>query len=97
MVYQDKHLTCRDCGEIFVFSAGEQEFYATKGFENEPVRCPGCRAARKHRNSSGNGRRPREMHQAVCASCGNMAEVPFRPSSDRPVYCKDCFQSKGRW
>ncbi|HIE12072.1 MAG TPA: zinc-binding protein [Desulfotomaculum sp.] len=94
-MYQDKSLTCRDCGEIFVFSAGEQEFYAAKGFENEPVRCPACRAARKRNSSS--GRRPREMFQAVCASCGNVADVPFRPSSDRPVYCKDCFQSKSRW
>jgi len=38
--------------------------------------------------------RPRMMHEAVCASCGKKCEVPFRPSGDRPVYCKDCFGSK---
>jgi CxxC-x17-CxxC domain-containing protein len=47
MSYADKTLTCRDCGTQFVFTAGEQEFYAQKGFTNEPTRCPSCRAARK--------------------------------------------------
>jgi len=45
--YADKALTCRDCGQAFTFSAGEQEFYASRGFDNEPSRCPDCRAARK--------------------------------------------------
>ena len=43
----DKTLTCRDCGSEFVFTVGEQEFYKEKGFENDPVRCPDCRRARK--------------------------------------------------
>jgi CxxC-x17-CxxC domain-containing protein len=47
MSYADKTLTCRDCGTQFVFTAGEQEFYAQKGFTNEPTRCPACRQARK--------------------------------------------------
>ena len=41
----DKTLTCRDCGNEFVFTEGEQEFYKEKGFENEPTRCPACRKA----------------------------------------------------
>ncbi|MBM7854827.1 CxxC-x17-CxxC domain-containing protein [Desulfohalotomaculum tongense] len=90
-MYSDKTLTCKDCGEDFVFSAGEQAFYAEKGFENEPARCPQCRAARKQRNSGG-FRREREMYPAVCAQCGAETEVPFRPSGDRPVYCRDCFR-----
>jgi CxxC-x17-CxxC domain-containing protein len=45
--YADKVLSCRDCGQAFTFTAGEQEFHASKGFENEPSRCPECRAARK--------------------------------------------------
>ena len=45
--YTDKTLVCKDCGAEFVFTAGEQEFYAQKGFENEPQRCPACRKARK--------------------------------------------------
>ncbi|MGI6405745.1 MAG: zinc-ribbon domain containing protein [Syntrophaceticus sp.] len=98
-MYQDKTLTCRDCGAEFIFSANEQEFYASKGFENEPARCPSCRAARKQQRSGrGSDRRPREMFKTTCAKCGGEAEVPFRPSSDRPVYCKECFQdSKSRW
>ena len=46
-IYADKTLTCRDCGNQFTFTSGEQEFHASKGFTNEPVRCPDCRAARK--------------------------------------------------
>ena len=94
-MYQDKTLSCRDCGEDFTFSASEQEFYAEKGFTNEPVRCRSCRAARKQRNNRDNfgyGRRTqREMHDTTCSACGVETQVPFRPSGDRPVYCSDCF------
>ena len=38
-MYEDKTLVCKDCGNEFVFTAGEQEFYASRGFENEPQRC----------------------------------------------------------
>ncbi|AEG61667.1 zinc-ribbon domain containing protein [Desulforamulus ruminis] len=99
-MYQDKTLTCRDCGTDFTFSASEQEFYAEKGFANEPGRCPQCRAARKQRNNGGFGRsaRPqREMYPATCAACGVETEVPFRPSGDRPVYCRDCFSRNSRY
>ena len=60
MSYADKTLTCRDCGTQFVFTAGEQEFYAQKGFTNEPTRCSSCRQARKQssgRSSGGYGDR----------------------------------------
>ena len=43
----DKTLKCKDCGKEFVFTAGEQEFYKEKGFQNEPTRCADCRKARK--------------------------------------------------
>ena len=43
----DKTIVCKDCGAEFVFTEGEQAFYAGKGFENDPVRCPECRKARK--------------------------------------------------
>ncbi|MEG1706469.1 MAG: zinc-ribbon domain-containing protein [Clostridia bacterium] len=49
---EDKTLVCKDCGKDFVFTAGEQEFYKTKGFENEPVRCPECRKARKNQRNN---------------------------------------------
>jgi CxxC-x17-CxxC domain-containing protein len=91
----DKTLTCRDCGREFVFSASEQEFYAQKGFMNEPSRCPECRSARKARTgvtaSSGVSRQQREMFPAVCSRCGKETMVPFQPRTDRPVYCSDCF------
>jgi CxxC-x17-CxxC domain-containing protein len=153
MEYQDRQITCIDCSQPFVFSAGEQEFYARKGFREEPKRCKPCREARKQRRESGGyaaprqgagmngggggnraygngnggeidddignrapsaargprevrevrgggGGRPasREMYDAVCASCGAPARVPFRPVAGRPVYCRDCYssQSDGR-
>lgn len=103
-MFQDKTLVCRDCGQEFVFSASEQEFYAEKGFQNEPSRCPSCRQARKQQaggrrsTGSGYGNRPqRQMYPAVCASCGAQTEVPFQPSGDKPVYCRDCYQSMRRY
>lgn len=92
LMFSDKTLTCRDCGCEFVFSASEQDFFAEKGFTNEPSRCPQCRSARKQQSRNGRGpRAPREMHPATCAACGAKTQVPFRPTGDRPVYCSDCF------
>ena len=67
-------------------TAGEQEFYAERGFQNEPQRCKACRDARKNA-----ARGPREYFTATCAACGGEAKVPFEPKSDRPVYCSECF------
>lgn len=96
----DKQLTCRDCGTSFVFTASEQDFYRQKGFTNEPGRCPSCRAIHKANRdagySGGYDRPRREMHPAVCASCGAETQVPFVPRNDRPVYCSDCFQPRQR-
>jgi CxxC-x17-CxxC domain-containing protein len=121
-VYSDKTLTCADCGQEFVFTASEQDFYAQRGF-TEPRRCPSCRASRKAaRNAESGGssyggygasggysaggyggaggggggyrdRGPREMFAATCSNCGREAQVPFRPTSGKPVYCSDCFRS----
>lgn len=55
MVTLDKSLTCRDCGQQFLFTTGEQEYFASRGFTNEPSRCPDCRAARKVDRGSGSG------------------------------------------
>jgi CxxC-x17-CxxC domain-containing protein len=136
-VYNDKTLTCADCGQEFTFTASEQDFYAQRGF-TEPRRCGSCRASRKAaRGDSGGGnggsgygsygagggysaggyssggggggggyggggggygggrdRGPREMFAATCSSCGREAQVPFRPTSGKPVYCSDCFRSQ---
>lgn len=91
MDYTDKTLNCSDCGMDFTFTASEQEFFASKGFVNEPKRCPDCRAARKQQRFGGYGGGQRQMHPAVCASCGKDCEVPFMPRDGRPVYCSDCY------
>ena len=105
MSFADKQLTCRDCSNSFLFTGGEQEFYASKGLQNEPVRCPPCRSSRKSSRlnepedgyvkygvfASFGGRTPRQMHPATCADCGMMTEVPFQPRGDRPVYCSACY------
>ena len=100
-MFNDKVLSCKDCGRDFDFSASEQEFYAEKGFTNEPGRCPECRAAKKAqtRNQGGGGgyaRQQREMFPAVCATCGKETTVPFQPSGDKPVYCRECYQPRTR-
>ncbi len=99
--YADKTLTCADCGQEFAFTGTEQQFYADRQF-SEPRRCPSCRAARKAaRGDSGGGfgggrssSGPREMFSATCSSCGRTAEVPFRPTGSKPVYCSDCFSAR---
>ena len=92
MAFEDKTLVCRECGDSFTFSAGEQEFYQNRGLMNEPARCPSCRAARR-RGGGFQSDQPRAMYPAVCASCGIETEVPFQPRQGRPVYCNDCFKS----
>lgn len=102
----DTTLTCRDCGQTFTFTSGEQDFYASRGF-SEPTRCADCRAARKAQRdtggsyggsygggSYGGGRGAREMFDVTCSSCGQPAQVPFQPSNDKPVYCSACFEKR---
>jgi CxxC-x17-CxxC domain-containing protein len=95
MVFTDKNLVCKDCGEEFTFTAGEQEFFFEKGFENAPARCPQCRKARRQQNNMrAGGSRERQMYEVVCDECGAMTNVPFKPNGTRPVYCKDCYQAR---
>ena len=92
-MYEDKKLTCKECGSEFVFTAGEQEFYAERGFQTEPQRCKACRDARKNAI-----RGPRELFTITCARCGGEGKVPFQPKADRPVFCSNCYDqmnSKG--
>ena len=109
-MYTDETLSCVDCNNPFVFSAGEQEFFASKGFQNKPNRCPDCRAARKAQRGAGGGAaggfcrgrraeggRSREMFTTTCSRCGKTAEVPFQPRGDKPVYCRDCFQPRSNY
>jgi CxxC-x17-CxxC domain-containing protein len=102
MSFQDKTLECSDCAKSFTFSAEEQEQFQSRGYTNEPKRCPECRQARKaerygnNSNSYGNSNRSyttqRQLFPAVCAECGKETQVPFEPSQGRPVYCSDCYR-----
>jgi CxxC-x17-CxxC domain-containing protein len=92
--FQDKSLQCADCGATFTFSADEQELFQSRGYTNEPKRCPDCRQARKSERfgNTSNYRTPRQMFPATCAQCGKATEVPFQPRGDKPVYCSDCYR-----
>lgn len=107
MLTSDKMLVCRDCKKQFAFTASEQEFYSQMGLRSDPGRCRDCREARKARNggsassaprSSGyaasDSRPQRAMHTVTCNDCGGVAQVPFIPSNDRPVYCRDCYAKR---
>ena len=95
----DLMLTCRECGKGFTYTAIEKAAHARKGFTNQPVRCPECRASRRaaqtitHGSSTGSGR---QSYQAVCAGCGADTRLPFKPAHDRPGYCPTCFQARLR-
>ena len=88
---QDKTLTCKDCQAEFTFSTRDQQFYAEKGFENDPQRCRDCRAQRKTTRS----RSSRELFDAICAQCNIATTVPFKPRGDRPIYCRECYTAIG--
>lgn len=108
MPYEDKTIACSDCGEDFIHSAEDQARYAERGFTNEPKRCRGCREKRKAERPGGRGgyggggrpgdrgagRPPRESFDVVCDGCGAETTVPFKPTQDRPVYCRDCYQKQ---
>lgn len=98
MDYQDKVLQCIDCGSDFVWTAGEQAFFADKQFKNEPKRCRACKAQRGPRQASGATTHPpsheRVETRAACSSCGKETTVPFKPTQGRPVYCRECFQQR---
>jgi len=109
MPYEDKSIVCEDCGQEFIHSADDQARYAERGFSHEPKRCRTCREKRKAQSGGGGGggrggpggpgrsygsRPPRESFDAVCAECGAPTTVPFKPTSGRPVYCRDCFRAR---
>jgi len=97
MSFQPKSIQCSDCGTTFTFSAEDQEFFQSKGYTNEPKRCPACRQARKSQqgggmSSGGSYGAPRQMFPATCSECGKSTEVPFEPRNGKPVYCSDCYR-----
>jgi CxxC-x17-CxxC domain-containing protein len=93
MEYHDKVLKCTECGSEFVFTAGEQMFFADKGFKNEPKRCKSCKASRAQGPGPVGGLQRVET-RTVCSQCGKETTVPFKPTQGRPVYCRECFQQR---
>ena len=91
---EDKTLVCVDCGNEFIFTASEQEFFAEKGFTNEPKRCADCRAKKKQMRNRRGYNQDREMFDVICSECGKETQVPFQPRGDKPVYCSDCYRAK---
>jgi CxxC-x17-CxxC domain-containing protein len=96
MTYTEKAIQCSDCGKSFPFTTEEQEFFATKGFTNEPKRCPPCRSTRRAErfgNDSGSmgNSAPRQMYPVTCGQCNTQTEVPFQPRGDKPVLCRSCY------
>ncbi|HEY6128419.1 MAG TPA: zinc-ribbon domain containing protein [Candidatus Acidoferrum sp.] len=94
MEYHDKVLKCSECGAEFVFTGGEQMFFADKGFKNEPKRCKACKAKRAEATGGGNGSPIRAETRTSCSQCGKETTVPFRPTQGRPVFCRECFQQR---
>jgi CxxC-x17-CxxC domain-containing protein len=93
MSFEDKLLQCLDCGTTFTFTAEDQEFFQSKGYTNEPKRCPECRRSRKsERNGINSYDTLHQMFPATCSECGKSTEVPFQPRNDKPVYCSDCYR-----
>ncbi len=87
MDFDDRTLTCRECSQPFLWTAGEQQFYHEKGLVNVPARCPTCRATRKAKL----GLTERVQTEVVCAECSETTTVPFVPRNGNPVLCSKCF------
>ena len=87
MDFVEKELQCSECSATFAFTVEEQEFFQSRGYTNEPKRCPACREG-----GGGCYNSRREMYPVVCAQCGVETQVPFQPRNDRPVYCSDCYR-----
>ena len=94
--FQDRSITCVDCGEAFIWTAGEQVFFHDKGLKNEPKRCKPCKQAKNDRLAAISAAQVSGIKQRIevavhCAQCGEQTTVPFYPSQGRLVYCRSCF------
>jgi CxxC-x17-CxxC domain-containing protein len=98
MSFMDKSIQCSDCGTTFAFTAGEQYFFVSKSFTNDPKRCSSCRQARKSEGYGdwGYGRSSlRKMFRTTCTHCGKDTEVPFEPhAGSRAVWCSNCYHAR---
>ena len=86
MNYEDKDLECKECQKKFIWTASEQDFFAKKGFENIPARCPECRIKARERRQE-----TQAAFKVKCSKCNKEGDVPFEPN-EKPVYCEECFK-----
>jgi len=92
----DVEITCAECNTAFPFTEREQEYYTERNL-SQPKRCKACRDSRRANfggsggrgAGGGGGERPR--FEITCDQCGKNDNVPFKPSSGRPVLCGECF------
>lgn len=99
MAFEDKNLTCKDCGQKFIWSAGEQQFFAAKGFDRPPVRCLDCRKKKKERMQKGQERpivAREQWYQIKCKKCGKTSEIPFQPRDPLNILCSQCFEESSK-
>lgn len=94
--FEDRSIACIDCGELFIWTVGEQVFFHDKGLRNEPKRCKRCKQAKNERLAAisaaqSSGVKQRIEVNVTCAQCGSQTTVPFYPSQGRPVLCRSCF------
>jgi CxxC-x17-CxxC domain-containing protein len=100
MDFVDRLLTCADCHQEFIFTAGEQLFFLDKQFKNDPKRCKPCKSRRAGMVAAAAGVGPaaagisRTETRTMCSECGVETTVPFKPTQGRPVLCRQCFQVK---
>jgi CxxC-x17-CxxC domain-containing protein len=87
MLFIDRALICVECGNEFIFSAAEQEFFHEKNFRSDPRHCKQCKAKRKIRSTT-----VRFESRVKCADCGAETVVPFKPTNGKPVFCRDCYR-----
>jgi len=91
MEFIDRVLKCTDCGAEFIFTAGEQVFFHDKQFKNDPKHCKKCKSKRTRGAS-----RVRPETRTTCSKCEKETTVPFKPTQNRPVLCRECFQNQNK-
>jgi len=99
--FEDVTIHCIDCSHDFIWTAGEQTFFYDKGLQNPPKRCKPCKQAKNDRIANIAAAQAAGVKQKIevsvdCAGCGTRTTVPFYPSQGRPVFCRTCFDNKGK-
>lgn len=93
MQLEDKKLICKDCHQEFVWSVGEQKFFADKGFTNQPIRCSDCRKKKKGSSPTDDSHRSDDkVYQISCKACQKVSSIPFKPQNPDSLLCSECFE-----